>query len=124
MPPSVQLRQVTSIQPGPLYRVMNEILAATGIDAAVFVYKTSTQAFDHYALVADMEQYSNSYDSAVLNGDLYYRQTSVTRDWDTVTLMNDDLNITRARVQALLNQMGALQGTIPSDTTVTLTGVS
>lgn len=119
---TVQLHQVTSIQPGPLYRVKNEVLSAQSIDTAMFVYKVSTQVFDHYAVVADMEQYPNTYAAAVQAGVDFYRQPSVTRDWATVTLMQEDLAITQARVQDLLNQMNALQGSIPSDTTITLTG--
>lgn len=117
---TIQLHQVTSILDGPLYRVKNEVLAAAGIDKAVFVYKTATQTFDHYALAADMELYPNTYEEAVQNSKVFYRRVSVQRDWPTTLLMRSDVEITQTRIQALLNAMAVVEGSLTIDITSTL----
>lgn len=119
---SFTLRQTTSIQTGPLYRVKNEVTSATGASAATFVYKTSTQEFSHIAMAADMEQYPDSYDTAFQNDNLFYRQTSVTRDWQTITYAEGDLEVTRNRIQLLANDLNTLQGAFISDDTIVITG--
>ena len=117
---TIQLHQVTSILDGPLYRVKSDVLAATGIDKAVFVYKTATQAFDHYALAADMERYPNTYEEAVQSSAVFYRKMSVQRDWPTTLLMRSDVEITQARIQALLNSMAVAEGSLTIDITLNL----
>lgn len=117
-----ELHQITSIQDGLLYRVKNEVLVSIGSSPAVFVYKTDGQKFSHYAVVADMEQWPDTYDQAVVAGADFYRAVSVTRDWSTITEMNKDLDVTRARVQALAKELAAVQGSVVIDRTVVISG--
>ncbi len=117
---SVNLNQVTSIQDGPLYRVKNEILEASGISKALFTYSTASQAFSNYATPADMEQWPESYEAAVQDAKTFYRLAYVQRDWTTIHEMNSDLVATRGRIQALIESMNELQGSIASDVTTTL----
>lgn len=119
---SFTLRQTTSIQAGPLYRVKNEVTSATGASAATFVYKTSTQEFSHIAMAADIEQYPDSYDTAFQDDVPFYRLTSVTRDWETISYAEGDLQVTRNRIQLLANDLNTLQGDFISDATVVITG--
>lgn len=116
-----QLRQQTSVQDGPLYRVNNSITEAVGSSPAVFVYKTDTLAFDHYATVADLETWPDSYDQAIVLGAGFYRLSSVQRDWPTIQRMNEDLGLTVARVTGLAKQLSAVQGSVTIDRTVTIT---
>ena len=118
---SLQLHQLPTIQPHCLYRVKNEILAATGVDSGVFVYKTATQKFSHYATFADMETWPNLYEAAVQAGKPFYRAASVQRDWTTIKDMKCDLTITVARLQALLNDVADVQGSVLEESIVTLT---
>ena len=62
------LHQVTAIADGPVYQVTNEVVAATDASPAVFVFKTLTQAFSHYAGAGDMEQWPDTYAVAQLTG--------------------------------------------------------
>lgn len=117
---SFDLRQITSVQTGPLYRVNNEITAAVDATTAVFVYKTETQVFSHYATVADLETYPDSRAQALTDGALYYRLASVTRDWSTVTEMEADVAETKSRLRYLASELNAVQAGVASDTTTTI----
>jgi len=119
---SFSLRQITSVETGPLYRVANSITAATGANSSVFVYKTITQGFSHYATPADMEAYPTSYAAADTDGLAFYRQTSVTRDWETIEQMNSDVSLTQSRIQLLASQLAVQQGALASDTTTVIVG--
>jgi hypothetical protein len=119
---SFTLHQVSTIEDGPLYKVKNEVTAATDASPAVFVYKTATQAYIHVAMVADMEQWSDSYDQALIDGTAFYRQTSVTREWDTTLLASADIDVTKSRLQLLANDMNRLQGSFIADDTTVITG--
>jgi hypothetical protein len=117
---SLELNQVTSVQDGPLYRVKNEVVAATNIGKEVFVFKTATKKFDHYATVADMESWPDNYDDALANGKTFYRVSVVQRDWETTIEMEADVSVTKSRLAGLVQQMNAVQGTVNSNTTTTI----
>lgn len=119
---SYQLHQVTSVQEGPLYRVFQEILAATNSEKEVYVYKTSTAEFDHIATIHDMRTWPTTRAAAQTAGLEYYRQLSVQRDWSTVELMVADVNLGVTRVQLLASSLTDEQGLLEIDRTLTLTG--
>lgn len=121
MPVSFSLSQNTTVIDGPLYRVNNEVSTASGASPAVFVFKTLTQEFSHYATVADLEAYPDTYAQAANDGAAFYRQTSVTRDWETVALREADLTLTKSRLQFLANELNALQDSLVSNTTTVIT---
>jgi hypothetical protein len=118
---SFSLRQITSVVDGPLYRVNNEVSTAVGASPAVFVFKTLTQTFSHYATVADLENYPDTYAQAASDDTAFYRQTSVTRDWETVELREADIALTKTRLQFLANELNTLQASLASDTTTVIT---
>ncbi len=122
---SFTLHQASTIVAGdlPLYRVTKEVTAAVGASPAVFVYKTASQEYSHIAALADIEQYPDSYESAVLDSKMFYRLTTVTRDWDEVFMADADLEITPPRLQLLANDLNRTQGAFVSDTTTVITGV-
>jgi hypothetical protein len=116
---TIQLRQITSIlQDGPLYRVQNTVEKATGISPALFVYKTVTQLFDHYATAADIATYPDSYDEAVATNAAFYRQPSVIRDWKTTQNLLEDVQVTQARLRAVVNDVARVNGSLQSDATL------
>lgn len=113
---SFSLRQITSIETGPLYRVNNTVEAATDAPLQVFVFKTTTQKFDHYATVADLETYPDNYADAVAGNVPFYRLATVTRDWGTVQEMEDDVQMTKDRLTLLAEALKDLQAGVPSNT--------
>lgn len=119
---SFSLRQIATAHDGPIYRVKNQITSATNASPSVFVFKTATQTFSHYASVADMDTYPDSYAAAVAAVAAFYRLTEVTRDWDTVAERNADVDLSRARVQALASDLSQLADTLTFDTTTVITG--
>ncbi len=116
------LHQVTTALDGPIYRVFQEITDAVNSSKAVFVYKTSTEEFDHIATIIDMRTWPDSYAQAVLDSADFYRLEEVTRDWLTVTLMVDDVNTGVVRVQLLASSLTDEDGLLEIDRTVVLTG--
>lgn len=119
---SFTLHQVTAIVDGPAYQVTNEVTAATSASPATYVYKTLTQAFSHYAAAADMEQWPDTYELAQLSGAAFYRLPRVIRTWDTVALMNTDLDMSLRRLQFLADEMNAQQGALVLDRTTVVQG--
>jgi hypothetical protein len=106
-----------------MYRVLQEILAATNSEKEVYVYKTSTAEFSHIATIKDMRTWPKTRAEAQAAGLSYYRQTSVQRDWSSVRLMVEDVNQGTARVQLLASTLTDEQGLLEIDRTLTLTGV-
>jgi hypothetical protein len=87
-----QLHQVTTAHDGPIYRVYQEILAATNAEKEVYVYKTSTDEFSHIATIHDMNTWPPTKEEAEEDDLEFYRQVSVERDWLTISLMVEDVN--------------------------------
>ena len=121
---SLQLHQTTSVSDGPVYTVNQSVTVATDISPAVFVFRVADSAFDHYATAADMSQYPDNRDDAVAAGQGFYRQASVSRNWDTVDDMNADLVASLARVQRLCNEWAQLSGSAIIDRTTVIVPVT
>lgn len=117
---NLTLRQTTvpsTVDNGANYTVTNTVTAAIGISPAVFVFKTETGAFDHYATPADMDALPTSQVDASIAGLGFYRQPSVQRVWTTISAMNDDLTITKARLSALAREVSQVQDSLTIDQT-------
>lgn len=119
---SFTLRQVTAIVDGPAYQVSSTVEAATNASPAVFVYAAIDQAFSHYAAVADMDQWPDTYEIAVVTGALFYRLPTLVRTWDTVAEMERDLADTLRRVRTLQADMTARVGDLVIDRTTVIAG--
>jgi len=118
---SFTLRQVTSIE-DTVYRVINTVTAAEGASPAVYVYKTVSQTYSHYAAAADMEIWPDSYTTAQLLGVTFYRLATLSRTWPTVRERNADLTESVRRLQALADELNAQQGTLVLDRTTVVVG--
>lgn len=123
---SFTLHQVTSFvdqaNAAPLYRVLNEVTASTGASPCVFVYKTATQKFDHYASAADMERWPDTREQAEIDNLAFYRVSNVQRDWKNLADMYEDLDYTARRVQSLANELTEQRGEIVIDRTTVIEG--
>lgn len=117
------LRQVTAICDGAKYKVTNTVTEAQNASTAVYVYSTETKAFSHYATAIDMERWPDSHELAVLRSAVYYRQPSVTRTWDSVRKMNEDLGMSLQRLQFLADELNAQQGALVIDRTTVVQGI-
>jgi len=115
-----QTVQTSAISGGATYAVTNTVTDSTGIAPAVFAYKTDSKAFDHYATAPEMDSLPDSWEAAVTSGAPFYRQVSVTRTWTTISAMNDDLLITKARLSGLARETSQIQGAIVTDLTTVI----
>lgn len=100
----IEFTQERSVVEGPLFRVTTVTTYTRGIDKNTYVFNTETQVFEHVASVFDMENYPNSRDTAIQDGAPYYRNYSVTVDYESETLAADAAVYTRQRLQTLANQ--------------------
>ncbi len=121
---SVDIRQQTWVLDGPLYRVKTSVVAAQGVSTALFVFKTVSDAFDHYATVADLIRWPDNKADALSQTLGFYRQAIVQRDWSNVDQMNRDLMVTVERLQAVVDDWDSSNTTTALDRTLTLTSGS
>jgi hypothetical protein len=110
---SLTLHQTTTVTPasgGASYQATSVVEAAFGIDKAVFVFRTDTQGFDHHATPADLETVTTSRDLALAERQPFYRQDRLTRTWPTLSLMQDDVAVTRSRLRGLVREVSQAVG--------------
>lgn len=100
-----QTTQVTSNDSGASYQATSVVEATRGIDRALFVYRTDTQRFDHYATPADLATIPTSLDLATANRLPFYRKENLTRVWPSLELMEDDIAMTEARLRGLAREV-------------------
>lgn len=121
---SITMRQTQSLQPGNLFRVLDEITASTDISSSVFVFTTETQAFSRVATVYDVENLLyTSYAEAFAHAAEYYRLTSVQMDFEEQTKAEAFAAYTQARVRTLANDYTEYTSGFAGVTTYTYTGV-
>lgn len=116
---SLTLHQTTMVTPASgrtSYQATNVVEASFGIDKAVFVFRTDTQGFDHYATPADLETVSTSRDLALAERQSFYRQDRLSRTWPTLSLMQDDVAVTRSRLRGLAREVSQALGPAAIDT--------
>lgn len=105
---SITLRQttlVTSNDAGASYQATNVVEAARGIARELFVYRTDTQRFDHYATPADLATIPISRELAMSERLPFYRQVTLTRIWPSLALMQNDVALTEARLRSLAREV-------------------
>lgn len=124
---SFTLRQVTSLvsqdfPKAPQYQVVNEVTAAVDASPAVYVFKTTTQKFSNYASAADMMKWPDSLALAQVTDAAFYRLPQLTRVWETVERMNEDLAMSLRRLQSLADELDAQQGSLIVDRTTVVVG--
>ena len=106
---TVTRTQTRSIDPGPLYKVIDTCTAALGFDTSIFVYRTAEETFSHVATTRDILSYPATKAAAVTAKSDYYRLPAVT--FTSPSLRNavvfaHDVTV---RVQTLCNEFFSSQ---------------
>jgi hypothetical protein len=121
---SLTLEQTQSLEPGNLFRVLDEITGSVDISSSVFVFKTETQTFSRVATVYDVEHLSyTSYEDAVAHGAEYYRLDTVQKDFEEQATAEAFAAYTRARLETLAGDYTEYSEDFAGVTTYTYTGV-
>lgn len=84
MPITITHTQTRSVVPGPLYVVEDEVTASSGIAPEVFVF-TMEDSYNRIATVDDMLSLQPTKAAAIAAGDDYYRQSDVTRSFQSLS---------------------------------------
>lgn len=105
---SIDLTQIQSVEPGPVYRSDSEVTAATGIATELFVFQTADDVFSHVASVWDVDNIPATKATAIADGADYYREDQVVRDFSGIADAQNFSDYTRARLQVVVNEYNAL----------------
>lgn len=124
---SFTLRQVTCLvaqdyPKAPQYQVVNDVTATDDASPAVYVFKTSTQKFSNYASAADMARWPDSLALAQVMDAVFYRLPRLSRVWETVGRMNEDLAMSLRRLQSLADELNAQRGSLVINRTTVVVG--
>lgn len=117
---SLTLRQQTEITTDALFRVTDSITASEDIDDAVFVFKTTDDAFSHYATVTDLVLYPDTKAEALDQGVGFYRQNEAIRDWDDIDSAREQKALTVTRLRSLLIKWDDYSEGFEDDVTVVI----
>ena len=99
----LDLRQTNTLEPGPVYKVLNEITYAEDIASEVFVFTTVDQEFSHVASVWDLMNLPVGHAAAVIAGTDRYRKDTAEVGYASVDTAIKFAEYIRVRIQALLN---------------------
>lgn len=99
----LELRQTNTIEPGPIYKVLNEITDAEDIAPEVFVFVTDTQEFSHVASVWDIMNLPVGHAAAVAAGSDNYRKDTAAVGYPSVDTAIRFVEYIQVRIQALLD---------------------
>lgn len=109
----------------PIYVSENEVIASEGITLALFVFAVIDETFNHVATVRDIETYPESKAQAVNDGVDYYRQTSVTREYNNIVDATAFATHVRARLNFLVQDYPrTVDGFVGSETYIFTTSES
>jgi len=111
----IELRVTQTVEEGPLYRVNMEVLHASDISPDIFVFEVACDDYSHVATPFDLEHVPTTPEVAENDGINYYRQRTVTKDFDTVDAAREFSTYTRGRVGYLVREypkvVGDFEGT-------------
>lgn len=99
----IDLKQTSTVEEGPVYRVVNEVTYAEGIPREIFVMDVTTDLFSHVATVWDLQVYPNTKDLALLDGVGYYRVSSCVKDFEDLQTGTTFKTYTKSRVEWLVS---------------------
>lgn len=80
----IEVTQTKTTEPGPVYKVVNEITDATDIPQKLFVIETDTDLFSHVATVWDLQNYPFTKAEAEALHIEYYLDATGTREYVTL----------------------------------------
>lgn len=120
MPVTITHTQVRSVQPGPLYRTLDTVTAAVGIQTQVFVFLVLDDSFQHVATVDNMLNLPNTKAQAILDGKDAYRLAVVQQDYAILSEAEEFASTLIQRMQLLVIQYDEAVNTFVGTTTGTL----
>jgi hypothetical protein len=102
------------------YEVTTRVALCGGIEPEIFVMETSTDSFQHVALVADMLSWPSSRDAAVAAYKPYYRVSAFYRSFTLKSKAIEFAADVRRRTEILNNAWSAdVDGSFGGETTYT-----
>lgn len=118
----VDLKQVKTIEEGPVYRVDNQVTYATHIQEEIFVINTELETFSHVGTVWDLQNYPTSRSAAIEEGIPYYLAPQCVKEYDNI---QDALAYTASvysRVEWLVREYAEANDIFDGTVTHTVTG--
>lgn len=103
------------------YQVHFVIDASTEIPLALFVFKTEDDGYLYPATLYDLEAWPDTKSAAVTAGLDNYRASSVTKLYETLLDALDFINVTRQRLQSVVDEFNTAEGDFSGTETFTLT---
>lgn len=103
------------------YQVENAIVASDGITLACFVFAVDTDLFHHPATVRDLDVFPESKSEALASGLEYYRQSTATKKYFTLSEAIDGAQVIRSRLSALPGEQERVQDNWTGTDTFTYT---
>lgn len=105
---TIELTQIQSVEPGPIFRSDTAVTSTVGIDQEIFVFQTADDVFSHVASVWDMDNIPATKASAITAGSDTYRETQVVRDFAGIDDAQNFSDYARARTQSLATEYHTL----------------
>lgn len=105
---TLTIHQETSIEGPEIYRVDNQVTAATDMSEHVFVF-TVEDVFSHVAYPYDMITWPETKAAAITAGLGFYRSTAVVKDYETVPEASDFAVHSLLRADNLVKGLIALE---------------
>lgn len=118
----LDIRQIRSVEEGPLYRVVTSVFYNSGIDRSIFVFNTETDVFEHVATPWDIDNTPDNKAEAVVETVNYYRLTEVTRDFTTAEEALAFASYTLSRISLLAREYNLVQSSFIGSNTYAYTG--
>ena len=113
---SITYNQVQSTLPGPpaQYQVAATVTASVSIDQNVFTYRVTDGLFDHVSTVLDIQ----TYPTTLTPGVPFYRQNTVTQQFNTGDQAIDFSSTVKSRLTSLCKEYDItasafVPGTVP-----------
>lgn len=92
------------------YVVTATILATVGIDQELFVFATTDDQYSHVAVFADLQRYPAGKAAAESNGSLFYRASTVTREFLVMSTAHEFSDHVKARIAQVNREWGSTEG--------------
>lgn len=118
----IEVKQVRTVLEGPAYQVDTDVVRTQNIDQNIFVFNTTTDAFEYVATAFDMQTYPNTKNQAELDGKAYYRGKQAVVQYDDESVATEAAAYTLARTQHLAREYQTVSQDFVGTITRTYTG--
>lgn len=118
----IEVKQVKTVEEGPLYQVDTDVLRAQNIDQNIFVFVTETDVFSRVATTWDMQSFPSSKVQAELDGKEFYRQKQAVVSYDDESVAVEYSAYTLGRIRYLAQAYQTVTDDFVGSATYTYTG--